>query len=175
VIRFLIISAGGTNHPEATSDVAIEKLTVGGRVEFAQILGGYNPYLEAINSDAQIGLVKVGGDWIASSLAAGVMNLGADDVIGGTGLDADNVNFGDTHDTKIVEVTDSAAILSLVQRIEIAGQIFGTPGAIRPDDRFGFVAEEIGTLKVGAQTFNLNAGPNNDGVLIGLQTATFLS
>src|SRR4030095_492740 len=62
-----------------------------------------------------------------------------------------------------------------IERIEIAGQIFGTPGATRPDDRFGFVAEEIGTLKVGAQTFNLNSGPNNDGILLGLQTATFFS
>ena len=44
-----------------------------GRLELAQILAGYDTSLTPANADAQIGPVTVGGDWIASSITAGVV------------------------------------------------------------------------------------------------------
>jgi hypothetical protein len=145
----VIISARGTNNPDATTDIAIGKVTIGGRAEFSQILAGYDTDLNPENADAQIGAVTVGGDWIASNIVAGAMNLGVNDAPGGSGVEADNVNFGDAHDSKIVEAGESTSILSRIGRIQVAGQIFGTPEDVGSNDRFGFVAEEIGALKIG--------------------------
>src|SRR4051812_337396 len=96
------------NTQGATTDVVISKITVTGRVELANILAGFNPVaLGATNGDAQIGTVKVGGNWLASNIVAGSQNLGADNAVGGTGANADNVNFGDAHDSSIGMGTSS--------------------------------------------------------------------
>jgi hypothetical protein len=105
-------------------------VTIGGRAEYAQFLAGYDTNLDAENADAQIGAVTVGGDWIASNMVVGAINLGADDAPGGSGANADNVNFGDAHDFKIVEAGESTVIVSRIGRIQIAGQIFGTPEVV---------------------------------------------
>jgi hypothetical protein len=164
---FVIISARGQHTPAAGTDVAIGKITVGGRVEFAQVYAGYDAALAPRNADAQIGAVTVGGDWAASSLIAGAVNLGADDAPGGTGANADNVNFGDIHDHKITGGTDSPGTLSQIGRIRIAGQVFGTPKSLAAGDRFGFVAEQVGALAIGGAAFPLKAAPNADGLLLG--------
>ncbi len=165
----VIISAGGRVGNVTglgPSEVAIGKLSVGGRVEWAKVLAGYNLALSPVNADAQIGSVTVGADWIASSIVAGAVNLGTDNAPGGTLLAADNVNFGDIHDAKIPEATDNLAVDSRIASIVIAGQVFGTPESLRANDAFGFVAEEIGALKVGARTFTLQPGESNDGFTI---------
>jgi hypothetical protein len=171
----VIISARGTNNPDATTDIAIGKVTIGGRAEFSQILAGYDTDLNPENADAQIGAVTVGGDWIASNIVAGAMNLGVNDAPGGSGVEADNVNFGDAHDSKIVEAGESTSILSRIGRIQVAGQIFGTPEDVGSNDRFGFVAEEIGALKIGLRTFGLNDGGGNNGIPLGLETTEVFS
>lgn len=145
----VIIAARGQAGPlpfGTTTDLAIGKITVGGRVEFANILAGYKTDLSAVNGDAQIGAVKVGGDWAASNLIAGAKNLGADDAAGGTGANTDNVNFGDTHD---VSIGAGSAIVAKIASITIGGQVFGTPASFSPADHFGFVAQQIGAVKIG--------------------------
>ena len=160
----VIISAFGQETAAgATSDVAIGKITIGGRVEWAQIFAGYNRNLVPKNADAQIGRVWVGADWIASSIVAGVTNLGKDAAPGGIGLNADNVNFGDLADRRIDEAGELSEVSSRIDRITIGGQVFGSPKSFRVADQFGFVAEEIGALKVGARSFTLTAGAHNDG------------
>src|SRR5205823_11370511 len=72
----VIISARGQVLQRFGTDVAMGKITIGGNVEFGQILAGYDIGLIPKNADAQIGAVIVGGDWIASSLAAGVVDGG---------------------------------------------------------------------------------------------------
>ena len=160
----VIISAVGQAAPGATTDLAIGKISIGGRVERAQIFAGRDLILGPQNADAQIGSVKVGGDWIASSIVAGALNLGADNATGGTGANADGINYGDAHDVKILG--GNAAIQSRIGSITIAGHVFGTPESFRPDDSFGFVAEQIGALKVAGRTFTLNSGAGNDGFTI---------
>ena len=136
------IAARGNPLATGTTDVAIASVSITGHVEFAQILGGYSFDLSPLNADAQIGSVKVGGDWIASSIAAGVVD-------GGNG-------FGNSGDVKITDANDSATIFSKIASITIGGQVLGTIGG---SDHFGFVAEQIGSFKVGGTTIPLSSDP----------------
>lgn len=142
----VVITARGQAIRSPGIDLAIGHITIGGRVEFANLLAGYDPTLAPVNGDAQIGAVKVTGDWAASNLVAGAMNLGADDAAGGNGANADNVNFGDAHDVSIG--VGNAGITAKIASITIAGQVFGTPGTVNSTDHFGFVAEQIGPVKI---------------------------
>ena len=148
-----VISASGRQAPSGTTDLAIGKLTVNGRVEHAQVLAGVVDSGVANNADAQIGPVIVGLDWIASSLVAGAT----------TGADA---FYGNSNDAKMAGgVKDVATVFSKITSIVIGGQVIGsTTGG----DHFGFVAENIGSLKVkgGTTTFPLVAGNSNDDILL---------
>jgi hypothetical protein len=161
----VVISARGQAVQGATTDRAIGKIAIGGRVEFANILAGYDTYLTALNGDAQIGSVSVGGDWVASNLVAGATNLGADEAAGGSGFNADNLNFGDAHDASIAP--GSAGIVASIASVTIKGQAFGTPGTLHNLDHYAFVAERIGSLKIGGHAVALAAGPHDDNLNVG--------
>ena len=153
-----IISARGQAAPSGTTDLAIGKLTVNGRVEYGQILAGYNQDRQPKNADAQIGPVIVGGDWIASDLVAGA-------IAGFSG------GFGSGGDTKIsgAGVKDVANVFSKITSVVIGGQVLGT---FSNSDHSGFVAENIGSFKVkgGTTTYSLLAGNSNDFQLLSLLT-----
>jgi hypothetical protein len=142
-----LISANGKLGSSGANVIAIKSLSVAGRVEFADILGGYNTNGngDPANPDAQIGTVTIGGDWIASNLVAGVI--------------ADNAFFGDGDDDPITEPGEPDALISKITRIVIKGQVIGT-GAI--GDHFGFVAQQIGSFKVGGTALPLTSGVGND-------------
>jgi hypothetical protein len=130
----VIISARGQEAlaPGATSDVAIRSLTVGGRVEWSLVLAGFDqddPITAGTNGNASIGPVSVGGDWIASSISAGVQ-------------DPNNSGFGKATDV----VIPGATLISRIASIAIAGTVAGD---VRPEDHFGFVARRIGSFKAG--------------------------
>jgi hypothetical protein len=98
---------------------SIASITVGKNVTSSQILAGTS----ALSASAvNFGAVKVGGDWIASNLSAGV---------GGT-----MGNYGDSTDTQL-------ALSSKITSIAIAGIISGAPGS---QNHFGFDAETIGSF-----------------------------
>src|SRR5205085_2668909 len=59
----VLITARGQETPTTGVDLAIGKIIIGGAVDFTNILAGYTTDLTATNGDAQIGKVKVGGDW----------------------------------------------------------------------------------------------------------------
>ncbi|MHA3770753.1 beta strand repeat-containing protein [Verrucomicrobiota bacterium sgz303538] len=129
----VIISARGQAAPTGTSDIAIGKINIGGRVEHALILAGYNGSVNAgdtaaaaLNGNAQIGSVTVGGDWLASSIAAGVVDTGND-------------GFGNADDTVIGGGASIAKIASILIRGVVAGT--ATSG-----DHFGFVSHQIGAF-----------------------------
>ena len=147
----VIIIADGQAVPGPTSDIAIGKIAITGSVHYATILAGYGN-IGPDNADAQIGAVTVGGDWIASSIAAGAkagpMGFGAGDAINSGG-------------------TDTAGRFSKIASITIAGQVFGTPSNVGMFDQFGFVAEEIGALKIGGSAFTLAAGKHIDNFTVG--------
>ena len=156
-----LITARGQLTPVGTTDLAIGKLTVNGRVEHGLIHAGESfpdsgaPSVR--NADAQIGPVIVSGDWIASSLAAGAL----------AGVDG---QFGTADDVKISgggSPKDVATVFSKITSIVIGGEVIGT---VAGGDHFGFVAENIGSFKVkaGVTTFPLLAGNGNDDFLVGL-------
>lgn len=126
-----IITALAKLSPDKSSRAAgINALTVKGDVENARILVGYNVMGEGINPDASIGKVSVGGNWKASSLAAGVLDVGTD----GFGL----------NDTVIPE-SPADTILARITSIVINGTATGSTAV---GDHFGIVAEQIGSLKI---------------------------
>jgi hypothetical protein len=149
----VIITAAGGQSEEDGKDVAIGLLSVKGRVGHALIEAGGSTLTGSIDADAQIGSIRVGGDWIASSAAAGATP-------GPSG-------FGTFADVKMsgTGVRDDATISSSIGSVSIAGQIRGTMGGT---DHFGFVAEQIGKVTVGGTAIPLLAGKRNDDVLIGI-------
>ncbi len=144
----VIISGQGQAVQGATSDLAIGKISIAGHVEFARIFAGYDADLVARNGDAQIGAVKVGGDWAASSLVAGVLN--------GT---SGNTNFGNANDQSIG--AGNTNITSRIASILIGGHVIGTQDSISIFDQFGFVAGQIGSFK--AEGFKAPLTSGNDG------------
>ena len=153
-----LISAWGQAAPVGTTDLAIGKLTVNGRVEYGTIVAGDGGAFGRPNADAQIGLVVVGHDWIASDLVACA-------TAGGDG------KFGTGDDTKIsgAGTKDVANVFSKITSTVIGGQVLGT---VAGADHFGFVAENIGSFKVkgGITTFPRIAGNGNDDRLLSLFT-----
>jgi hypothetical protein len=137
----VVFSAGGQAAPTATTDLAIGRLSIGGRAERMNVLAGHQVSGEPSNGNAQIGTVTVGGDWLASNLVAGVENYGAngkDDAPGGD----DDINFGDGRDHIIDNLSDSIAKIS---SITIKG---GIAGAFSLDERFGIVSHAVGSLRI---------------------------
>lgn len=136
-----IIAARGQAIQTGT-DLAIKKISVTKDVNFATILGGYDPDLLASNADAQIGSLKIGGNWMASSAVTGV-------------VDSLQNGFGNADDARISISSDNASIVSEIASIIIGGNISGTAGS---GDHFGFVAQQIGALKFNGSSVVLHAG-----------------
>ncbi len=147
-----VVTAGGATGLvlNQTTDLAFGKIVIGSSVRNAAILAGYDTTADvtaaASRPDAQIGVVTINGDWIASDLVAGA---------------AWSENFGDGNDVKATGV-DNADIFSKIAKISVTGQIVGTGGST--PDHFGFVAQEIVEMKIGPSRspLSLNAGNGND-------------
>jgi len=148
------IEAVGQAVPSKTADIAIGRITVLGRVENAEILAGYDVGETPTNADAQIGTVFVGGNWIASSIVAGV-TAGAD------------LNFGTPDDLKISGpgTKDEPSLSSRIGTVTIRGQLLRSDFSSL---RFGFVAEEIGHFSAGGVTIPVHAGKHNDVINLGI-------
>ena len=134
-----IISARGQAVHSTTSDVAIGSALITGNVTNSSILGGYNVAGAAVNADAQIGAVRVIGDWTRSVLASGVI----------AGTDTD---FG-TSDDSVIPVADSPRIVSQIASVIVDGNIADGVGA----GHFGFVAERIGSFSAHGVPVGLTA------------------
>lgn len=128
--------------PGATTDLAIKSLTVGGRVDRAIIFAGFDlddSLTAGSNGNASIGAVRVGGDWIATSLVAGVN-------------DTNDNGFGNGDDQRIA----GATLVSRIASITIRGTVAGSAAA---GDHFGFTAAQIGSFKAGGFTAKLKSLP----------------
>src|SRR5262249_20112187 len=100
-----------------------------------------------LDADAQIGSVTVGGDWIASSIAAGVQPGPS-----GFGSDTDVAITGSG-------TTDRAGIVSKIGSVKISGETLGTPNSISGTDHFGFVAQELDSVKIAGKQITTLGGP----------------
>lgn len=137
------ISAGGPA-VDAKSQVAIGSIMVVGSVENTMVTTGR----QTTNGHSQIGAVKVGGDWVASSIAAGALTAANN---------YDLTGFGNGDDALLPG--GPVNIVSKIASIVIKGEVHGTAAG---GDHFGFVAQEIGSLKVGALTYVLQKGVKED-------------
>jgi hypothetical protein len=140
-----ITGRGITNPVTAAAALAIGKLSIGGDVQFATIAAGLTGGLFDITPDAAIGAVKIGGSFIASSIAAGVGPV--------------NGFFGDADDRFVGGNAGNAAIIARIASITIGGQIIGTIGGA--PDSFGIIAEQIGALAVGKIKIPLTAAKDD--------------
>jgi len=148
-----IFAAGGLNAATPALAAAIKSLSIRGSVTNALIYGGYDFSSNAVNPDATIGPVLVGGNWVASDLIAGVA----------AGVDTD---FGTADDVKISEVTPDA-LFSKIASVTIKGLALG---AVNGGTHFGIVAEQVGTVKVGVRSYLLALGTDTTGLYIGTTT-----
>lgn len=134
----------------ALAATVIGKLAVSGSVEGSDILGGYDADTGmASNPNVRIGPVSVGGDWVASSLVAGINDVSDD----GFGDDDDAVIGGGTGSD-----TAAADTLATIASVIVKGYAIGTVAAA---DHFGFIAEKIDAFKVGPTMLTMTAGTEN--------------
>jgi hypothetical protein len=154
------ITAGGRQNPKGGADVAIGRLTIRGSAQHMQVLAGYDRTNvdgrpRAVNADAQIGAVTVGGDWTASSVVAGA-------VAGDNGYFGD----GDANEGKTTGagVKDTAGVTSKIGSLTIRGAATSSADGA---DHYGVMAEAVGAVKVGPTAVALKAGTSNDLVLVG--------
>lgn len=142
-------SLQGNGPLTGNSSTAISSVTVNGDVENSLIVGGRL----AKNGHAQIGKVLVKGDWTASSIVAGAL----------TSLNNNSMlNFGNGDD--VLGQNGPANVVSKIASITINGSVKGTADG---GDHFGFVAQQIGSLKIGGVSYALNAGKSNDLINLG--------
>lgn len=152
----VIISAVGSARPGKTADVAIGSILVGGRLSDTNILAGYDVEGTPVNADAQINSIKVRGNVLSSNLVAGVT----------AGLDG---FFGTADDAPIAGPNDQASVISRIGKIVIGGSVNGTVGG---DDAFGFVANQIASLRIDGRPVALRPGPLNDTVPVPIAGTT---
>ena len=135
------VTARGQAVQGAKSDVAITKIAVRGGVTGSSFLAGYDAAGVAVNPDAQVGTVTVGGSWTASNLVAGIAG-GADP------------GFGNAQDI-VASGFDNAAIVSRIASVIIGGTVTGS-AAPADLDHFGFVAQMISKFKANGIAATLN-------------------
>lgn len=148
----VLIIARGAVTPTATADLAIKSISVSGSVVGTNILAGFSKTQLGLNADAQIGALKIGGDWISSYAIAGIDP--ADGVVG------NGNEFKLTGDYGLGPVKDTSAIVSAIASITIGGAVQGDRGT--NSAIYGFGAEQIGAFKNGTTVFPLKPGPHND-------------
>jgi hypothetical protein len=152
----VVISARGkeTLAPDAKRDTAIKNLSIGRNASLAKILAGFGPDDAddaGSNGNASIGAVKVGRDWSASSISAGINAGDAGLGIRGFGINPTVI------DNPPGAATD--AIVARIASITIKGTVVGAPGF---QFQTGFVAQQIGSFKAGAFTAPLTAAATPD-------------
>jgi hypothetical protein len=128
----VVISALGTLNPgSSAAAVAIAGINIQGAVTNAKILAGYTTSLGAANRDSSIGPVKVGGNWRASSLVAGVADTG----LPGFGI-GDSLITGD----------NTPGLVASIARLTIKGTALGSSDL---GDHFGITAERLLRVTIG--------------------------
>ena len=148
-----LIAARGQFRSRGATDLAFGNINIAGNVELANIRAGNGAFFDSgsftflNNPDAQIGSVSVGGNWTASELGAGTYS-----------------RTGDRYNKlTIAGVPDSSRRLARIGSIAIGGSVRGTSAA---GDHFGFIAEEIGRVRIGGSDRALVSGPSNDNQLL---------
>jgi hypothetical protein len=135
----------GSGPLTGAASVAIASVKVGGDFERALILAGYGSDNVPTNGHAQIGAISIGGDWMASSVTAGLIpHSSATSPIGAFGNGDDRFIAG-----------GPTGVVASIASITIKGRALGSLGS---GDRFGIVAERIGSVTVGGVKLAFTTG-----------------
>jgi hypothetical protein len=150
--RIVLAAAGAGSNP-----LAIGKLSIGGKAQYLDVLGGYgggataaNPLGNVVNADAVINKVAIGknvttGDSIlATNIVAGVA----------TGPDG---RFGTSDDILApAPATNKASLISTIAEVTIKGSVGATTEA------YGIVAQHVKEISANGTKVPLIAGASND-------------
>jgi hypothetical protein len=138
---------------------AISKLTIGGDVEFLDILAGLaKPGPDGLiprNADAQLGDLLFEGNVRALNIAAGAAF-------------GDDSRFGTADDEVLESASSQAPYLnepadySRIASVIIRGQVLAGPSGESGPLAFGIVAQEIGKVQIGNSQVALTPGESND-------------
>lgn len=140
------VGAYGVVAPATQAEaVAIGSLTVLGTVRHATIAAGIERDYDPITADAAIGTIKIGRDFVAGNIVAGI--------------DPGNEVFGDSDDAFATPNGGNPAIVARIASITIGGYAAGSGGGA--PDFFGILAEQIGTLSVSKFKLPLTAGKDD--------------
>jgi hypothetical protein len=138
------ITALGNEAPASKKEaLAMRALRIGGSLEHADILAGYDLSGVASNGAVRSGNVLLGGNWTASNVVAGAM--AGDDGLFGTEDDA--------------LIPSDSAVVSRIALLQIKGEVAATP---EDTDHFGIVAAQIAAARNGERTIALAPGAGND-------------
>jgi len=150
--RIVLAAAGtGSNH------VAIGSLSVGGKAQYLDILGGYgggataaNPLGNAVNSDAVINKVAIG-----KNVTTGDSIL-ATNIVAGVAAGPDG-RFGTSDDILApAPATDKSSLLSTIAEVTIKGTVGDTAEA------YGIVAQYVKAVSANGHKVALTKGADND-------------
>ncbi len=140
------IAVNGGSPATQAQAVALKNLTIGGDLDHSKILAGFGIGSEP---DVAVGKVTVKGDWLASSITAGVSG-GSDGLYG-------------TNDDHLFS-GGSADITSRIASVIIKGVALGSAD---PGDHFGITAEKIGSVTIGKFKLPLNSAASDHFLPIG--------
>ena len=177
------LSGNNTSRARISAVEKITSVTIGDSASFADIFAGYNIDGNAVNGDAQIGMVKVtgyheNGEFFGGNIRA--VNIVAGVVPGFFGT------FGTPDNTAISNGSSTPNLYSKIASIIIAGDVLQAPSPGVPlgaegglpgfPAHFGIVAQHVVSIKVGGEALDLKAGPVNDPLspprLVGTATDT---
>jgi len=133
----IVTARGALAAASIAKGIAIGTVSIGGSVDHAQILAGYDHTGAGVNADASIGSLVVAQNWTAASLVAGVI-AGPDNLFG-------------TEDDALISSSNS--LIAKIGSIVIKGHTV---------DSGGFVGEEISAFKSERTKLALTRGPAND-------------
>ncbi len=150
-----ISGAGSLVAPLTGLDVAIRSIAVGKGVSGLDIMAGYSDGV-AVNADAAIGKIAIGGDFQASNIIAGA-TAGDDDL------------FGTGDDVKAAVARDLASRFSTISSLVIKGQALGS---LASGDAFGIEAEQIIAATIAGHALKLAPGARNPQNVFGLGFAS---
>ncbi|MDB5540616.1 MAG: Ca2+-binding protein toxin-related [Devosia sp.] len=122
------VLSGVANPKTAAAANVLKLLTVGANFEHSRVLAGFSAF--GGNPHVQIGTIRIGGNWVASTVVAGIS--------------ADADGFYGTADDSVLP--GGGTVASRIASIVIKGQALGT---FAPGGHFAITAQQIGAVTIG--------------------------
>ncbi|HEX8295584.1 MAG TPA: hypothetical protein VF593_04755, partial [Chthoniobacteraceae bacterium] len=153
---------GGPDRPRVSAGYTLQTVTVAISAYGSDFVAGYDPDGNPFNADAQIGKVTLGSFPSSDGQTTGTiygLNIVAGALTGDRASENDDGVFSTGDDLVIDDPANEPSVYSRIASVIIKGPLISSS---TQGDRYGIVAEIIGSLKIGSSTISLTAGPSND-------------